>query len=305
MAVTKEVFANVSSCVATSTFGTTNPGSGSTETWTVGTGSTSFPVADHTSVPATLFYVTDPADTTHEIILVTDNNSSGSPGTSWSVTRGVLGTSTVAHASGATYVQTVTHGTLQNFKQAPSAGSSAVTVTNTTTETVLATYLPTSDELVPGATWEAIAFGPWGKANGTGLLLRIALYWGGSGSVGGAFTSTGSTLLARLQSVTNANMTALNTTVVAGASYDMNAQVTWVSSTTAHCQMNMWYTNAANLTTTGSNAQTVNTNDSTGASQAGPLTISGGGPIILTAKWGAISTSDTITAVAPIIYRQV
>lgn len=309
MAITKEVFGNCSSCVAAAgsggTNGTSAPSSGTTESWTVSTGSTSFPVANHTLTPATFFYVRDPADATNEIVMVTDNNSSGSPGTSWSVTRGACSTTPVAHASGATWVQVISPGTLQNFKQSVSAGASAVTVANSTTETVLATYTPTPDELVAGATWEAIAFGPWAKANGTGLVLRMALYWGGSGSVGGAFTSTGSALLARLQSATNANMTALAQTLTAGASYDMNAQITWLSSTTAVCQMNMWYTNAANLTTTGSNAQTVNTNDSNGQSQAGPITISGSGPIILTAKWGTPSASDTITAVAPIIYRQV
>lgn len=299
-----EVFSNAASCVATSTFGTTNPGAGATETWTVGTGSTSFPVANSTSVPATYFYVTDPADTTHEIILVSSNNSSGSPGTSWSVQRGMNG-ATVAHASGATYVQVISPFTLEGFKQTPGSVTSAVTVANTTTETVIATYLPQAADLVPGATWEIVAYGPWGKANGSGLVLTWRIYWGGSGSVGGAFTATGSALLGMMKAGTNA--TALGTTIIAGASYDINAQVTWLSSTTAHCQINWWYNNAANLTTTNVNAQTTNTNSSTGASQVGPVTISGNGPIILTVQWsgtGAPSVSDTVTAVAPFIYRQ-
>jgi len=305
-----EVFANVASCVAAAgsggTNGTSNPAAGTPETWTVSTGSTSFPLASSSATPPTYFYVTDPADTTHEIILVSDNNSSGSPGTSWSVQRGMNG-ATVAHASGATYVQTISPYTLQGFKQTPGSVTSPVTVANTTTETVVAVYQPQIIDLVPGATWEIVAYGPFSRLNGGAApVLTFNIYWGGSGSPGGAFTSTGSSLLGMLQ--TNTNAAIFVTTIAAGASYDLNAQVTWVSSTQAHCQMNWWYNNAANsLKLTNTNAQTTNTIGSgtgAGQSQVGPLTISGNGPIILTAKWGTANASNSVTASAPFIYRQ-
>lgn len=298
-----EVFANVSSCVATSTFGTTNPGSGATETWTVGTGSTSFPVANHLLTPATYFYVTDPADTTHEIIEVTDNNSSGSPGTSWSVTRGALGTSTVAHAALATYVQTVSHGTLQNFKQTPGAATTAVTISNSATETIVAAYTPLSQEIFAGVTWEAVAFGTFATGNSTAHTLQWSLYWGGSGSVGGAYTSTGGAALCKILTGTNSVAMAALTTFASGSSFDVNASVTLLSTTTATANMNLFFNNAANLTTAQATATATNATTG-GASSATAVTISGSGPIFLTAKWGAAQSATTLTATAPLIFRE-
>lgn len=287
-----EVFANVPSCVASGASGTTT-----TDTaWTMGTGSTSFPAASNTSIPATYFYVCDPADTTHEIVKVVNVS-----GTAWTVQRGALGTTAVAHASGATWVQTVTHGTLQNFKQTPGTTSSAVTVNATTTETVLAAYQPLSTDLVAGTAFDVICFGPITTPH-VGATLQFNLYWGGSGTAGGAYTATGGTLLARL--LTGSNAPALPSTVAAGASFDLNGDIVYLSSTQAHANMNAWYTNATSLATTLANASVVNSASTTPyGSQTGPITISGTGPIFLTAKWS--TTTPGLVAVAPIIRRAV
>lgn len=106
-----EVFANTPSCVAAGTSGTTVPASGTSETWTMGAGYTSFPTASPAGSPPTQFHIADPAAIS-EVILVTG----GGGGTAtWTVTRGAEGTTPVAHAAGATFVQTVTAGALGTF----------------------------------------------------------------------------------------------------------------------------------------------------------------------------------------------
>ena len=132
--------------------------------------------------------------------------------------------------------------------------------------------------------------------------LGFNLYWGGSGSVGGAYTATGGHLLASL--VTNANMPVLvGTTMIAGASFDINGEVTWLSSTTAHANMNSWLSAGIALTTAPLVGSCTNTTASGGASSATAITISGGGPIFLTAVWTAGYTAYGLTAVAPMICR--
>jgi hypothetical protein len=252
------------------------------------TGSTSFPVAQQTTFPYNYFYIRDPADTTNEICMVI---LGGSNTTTWSVIRGING-ATVAHASGATWVQVIAPYTLQNFKQAPGAGVSSVTLNTSTTETVIATYTPVTSDIVAGASFEAIAFGTFGKVQGGALpTLQWKLYWGGSGSVGGAFTSTGSTALSTL--LTGTSAPALLTTTTTGLTFDVNGTLTLISTTSATANLNWWYNNAASLATAASNAVTAQT----------ATTISGAGPIILTAKWSASSASNTLTVSAPLIYR--
>ena len=267
----------------------------------MGTGASSFPAASSSSVPATYFYISDPADTTHEIVQVINVS-----GTTWTVVRGAGSTSPVAHATGATWVQEISHLTLQNFKQTPSAVSSAVTVANTATETVLATYTPTSDELVAGATWEVLAFGTYAKANGVPPSLQLAMYWGGSGAVGSAFTSTGSALMCKMLTgaTTAGNVGIINTTLASGSGWDLNGEIVWLSSTTATANMNVWFNNASAINSAPVTFNTVNTSATTPfASNATPVTISGGGPVILTVKWSAAASTSTITATAPLIRR--
>lgn len=273
MAVTKEVFANVASCVATSTYGTTAPAQGTAEVWTMGTGNGSFPAAQTSAVPNTFFYASDPADSTHEVILVTDNSTTNT----WHVTRGALGTTPVAHASGATYVQVASHGTFQNLKQAPSAAVSTVTV-NSTTETTVATYTPTTDELVAGATWEAIAFGTLQRLGGASPgQVTWKLKWG-------------STVVASCVTGTNGPTQAL-TTVTAGNSFDVNGSLTLIDSTHAVANVNYWWQNGTTI-----NNELVSSGSS--------VVVSGSGPITLTCTiGGTLGTSQNFVIPAPLIYR--
>ncbi|MCA1839822.1 MAG: right-handed parallel beta-helix repeat-containing protein [Actinobacteria bacterium] len=86
--------------------GTTAPAAGTTESWTVAS-SSSFPAASNAAIPVTQFYVADPA-LPSESILVTNVS-----GTTWSVTRGVDGTTPVAHTAGFTVKNIVTATWLQ------------------------------------------------------------------------------------------------------------------------------------------------------------------------------------------------
>jgi hypothetical protein len=197
-------------------------------------------------------------------------------------------------------VQDVTHLSLQNFKQTVGAGTSAVTVANTTNEIVLANYAPLASDLEAGTVFEAIAFGPLGKANGA-YTVAFNLYCGGSGSPGSTFVTTGSVLLASIK--TGSNAVALNTTMAAGGSFDVNAEVIYLSSTTATANMNLFWSGIT-ATVAANSATTTNTSASGGTSAATPKTISGGGPIILTAVWtGTASASSTLTATAPLVRR--
>lgn len=91
-------FANNPSTTATSSSGTTGPAALTGETWTV-TSSSAFPAASNATTPPTQFHIADPA-LPAEIIAVTNVS-----GTTWTVTRGVEGTTPAAHATGATYYQ--------------------------------------------------------------------------------------------------------------------------------------------------------------------------------------------------------
>lgn len=298
-----EVFSNVASCVAAAgsggTNGTSNPAAGTTESWTVSTGFTSFPVANFTSWPTTssppgnYFYVSDPADTTHEVILVYNNNSSGSPGTSWSVQRGMNG-ACVAHASGATYVQVITPFTLQNMKQAPGAATSAVTVGNTTTETIVATYTPTPDQLVSGAAFDIYAFGHF--TQGAKPILTWRLCWGNTLANGGTQLSGLSTATTGpAPTITqNAVSWGASTMTASGLSFDINGQVILLSPTSVTSNINWWYSNANNTTSTAANALT---------SPASAVTVSGNGPLLLTVQWSVATAANTLTATAPFICR--
>jgi hypothetical protein len=99
-----EVFANQASTTVASG-GTDAPSAGTSEMWTV-TSSASFPAASSSATPPTEFHVVDAAvATTSEIIAVTNVS-----GTTWTVTRGVEGTTPVAHLADFTIQQIVTAG---------------------------------------------------------------------------------------------------------------------------------------------------------------------------------------------------
>ena len=296
-----EVFGNCSTCVATSTYGTTNPAALTNESWVMGTGYTNFPVAQQTNYPYNYFYIRDPADTSNEMCMVILGGGNTS---SWSVIRGVLGTTPVAHASLATWEQVISEGTLQNFKQAPGAVSAQATITTSTTETVLATYTPVAADLTAGATWSVVAFGPV-TAHGGASRSTVAfnLYWGGSGAVNGAFTLGSGKLIANLLTGTNMPAFAAVTTMIAGSSFDINGEVTWLTTVTAHANLNAWLNVAANLSTAPLVGTCADVTASGGGSGAGPVTIpNSAGPIILTAVWSSGWTVYGLTANS-LIYR--
>lgn len=275
-----ELFTNNASTTVSSG-GTTAPAQGTTETWTVAS-SASFPAASNAANPPTYFYVFDPVAQT-EVIQVTNVS-----GTTWSVTRGASGTTPVAHTTGFTVYTDISAATLQNFKQTPGAATTAVTIANTATETVVATYQPTTDQLVPGASWEAIAFGTMGWGGAARPVQTWRLRWGG----------VAGTQLAILALGTNAPVVTV-TTAATGASFDVNGTVSMIDATHAVANLNWWYNGAA-LTAAASNAVT---SAAASGSAAAPILISGSGPLVLTFQWGTAATYNTITSSAPLIYR--
>jgi hypothetical protein len=262
----------------------TSGGTTTSDTSFVVTGSDSWPAASASVTPNTFFRFVDQANTS-EIMIATAAAGGVPSSQTWTVLRGQEGTTAVTHSSPWTAVQLVSAGTLQNFKQASNAATTAVAVANTTTETILASYTPVGIDIEPGASFEAIAFGPFGKVlGGTLPTLTFNLRWGG----------VSGTSLCSL--VTGTNAPAFLTTVTTGLTFDVNGTVTLIDSTHAHANLNLWYNNATSLSTTASNATISSTT-------SGGVVISGSGPLVLTAKWSAASASNTLTAVAPLIYR--
>lgn len=106
-----ELFANnAATTVATAATAVT---AGTTETWTVAS-ATGFPVASSTASPATQFAVVDPAAQTEVIRVI------NVAGTTWTVIRGVEGTTPVSHAAGYTIAHVVTANAMQRFGASPS-----------------------------------------------------------------------------------------------------------------------------------------------------------------------------------------
>jgi hypothetical protein len=107
-----EVYANNPSGTVSSG-GTTAPGGGTVETWTV-TAAVAFPVC---TLNAQQFHAADPA-LPSEIFTV--NVCPGATGSqTWTVTRGAESTAPVAHAAGFTVVQVVSAGALAAMQYAP------------------------------------------------------------------------------------------------------------------------------------------------------------------------------------------
>ena len=266
-------FANNAHFTAAGSNGTTSPTTGTQETWTAQTWPSGL-VASTTAIPATLFHIADPAQPT-EIITVTDT-------TNKYVIRGAEGTTPVAHATGATYYQIITAGDLLAMKQASGAITSPVTLSNSTTEMVVATYQPITGEINAGTTFELIATGTMGTAQTTSIAtLTWALKWGGTG---------GTTILSM---VTGTNCPALVSAIATGSSFDVNGTVEFIDTTHAIGNLNFWW---QKTTTTYSGV----------ASNGSAITLSGSGPLVLTAKWSLTTTSSVVnvlTAPAPLTYR--
>lgn len=261
-----------------------------------------FPVANAGTTPSTFFRIFDQAHPSGEIMTVTTAPGGTASAQSWTVTRAAESSPSGTHSPNWICQQAVTAATLQEFKQASTAGTTSVTVASSTTETVVATYQPITADLIPGVTFEAVAFGQYNKNLGGALAtLQWNMYWGGSGTVGGAYTQgSGGTICSLL---TGTNAPGLLTTIVtSGQGYDVNGTLVYLSGTTATGNLNWWYNNGNALTVTASNAVTSNT-ASNHNSQATPIAITGNGPIFLTVKWSQNSATNTINAASPAIYR--
>jgi hypothetical protein len=174
-------------------------------------------------------------------------------------------------------MQVVSAGSLNNFKQASNAVTTPMTVSNTTVETVVCTYQPISNDLEPGTVFEIVATGSIQTAATAGTLTWN-LRWGGL---------TGTSVLSM---VTGTKCPALVASIASGSSFDVNGTVTLTSATAAVGNINAWW---QNTTTTYTGV----------ASSATATTISGSGPLVLTAKFSTASTSEALVIPAPLIYR--
>ena len=277
MAIT--LFSNNPSTTVTSG-GTTN-----TDTsWTVAS-SAAFPAASNSAVPATLFHVADPAAPS-ELIAVTNVS-----GTTWTVTRGAEGTTACVHAAGFTVYQVVSAGDLTAMKQATGALTAPVTYSNSITEFLIASYEPVAGEIAAGTTFEMVATGSILIAS-VAPTLTWNLRWGWVSSV------TPGTSILSLVTGTNCSALTTNAMTATGRSFDLNATVTFISTTSAIANINFWFnTNATTGIGTGvrSNATAV----------TGLTAPPAGGPLALTALWGgtAASASNSLVAPGPLIYR--
>jgi len=290
------------------------PAAYTSESWTF-SAVTGWPAATNTTVPTTGFRIANTnASYSSEIMAVIDIS-----GDTCTVLRGIESTTTVAHPGGSTFVALATAGTLQNFKQATTAGVSEVTISNSSTETVIATYTPLGTEVEDGTTFEIIASGTMGILTTAIPTLQWTLYSGGSGSVGGAYTP--GTLLCQMitGNTTTTNMcpplattTATTTSTtdltaywlsshrwVPGTSFDVNGTIEWVSTTSAIGNLNFFWSVA------GLNATTTPTVGMTGCvtSAAAVTGLTSTNGLFLTCKWSAAATSNVVTAPAPLIYR--
>jgi hypothetical protein len=309
------VFANQPTTTV-STGGTSAPAALTSEQWTVAS-STTFPAVSATALPSTYFLVADTAATS-EIIAVTAITS-----TVWGVTRGFEGTTPVTHSGGFTVMQVVSAGTLQNFKQASNAQTSTVTVSNSSTETVVASYTPFPGEVEAGATFEIAASGTFGATTNAIPTLQWTIYSGGSGAPGASFTATGSSVLCQMVTgstttstlcpplgTTTATTTTAATTgppgqfisiarLSAGTSFDVNGTVEWISTTSAIGNLNFFWT------LRGLNATTFPTYGFTGvvSSAAAVTGLTSTNPIIITVKWNTASAANALTAPAPLVFR--
>jgi hypothetical protein len=239
--------------------------------------SASWPAASASAVPPTFFRIVDVANTS-EIMIVTAAPGGSSSGQSWTVTRGAEGTTAIAHASNWVAAQIMSAGTLENFKQATGVTATA-DLSNSTAETVLATFQPQPSDVAAGSMWDIVYYGTYQVVHGGARpTLTFRLRWGGlSGTIlTSMVTGTGAPAF-------------LTTPTTSAQSFDLNANINLLSATSAAAQINFWYQNAASLSTTASNAL---------VSSGTGVTISGNGPLVLTAQWSSASASNALTGVA-------
>lgn len=257
--------------------GTDAPASGTSEQWTVASGA-GFPAASVSSTPATYFAVADTAATS-EIVWVTAATTA-SPWV-WGVTRGAEGTTPVTHATGFTVQNVVSAAGLTNFKQASNAIVTSVTVTDTTSPVTVAVYQPVATDITAGSSFEAVAFGGFTKGGSRSSDYMVwQMYWG-------------DTLL--LQCGQDNGQEWGLTTYAAGSSFDVNGTIILTSTTTACANLNLFWSGSGTASTTDAGQVTT--------SNTAAVSISGNGPIVLTGSWSVAETYNSMTAIAPLIYR--
>jgi hypothetical protein len=239
--------------------------------WTVNP-TVAFPVASTTPVPNTVFRAIDPA-LPSEIILVTVCPG-GTGSQSWTVARAQEGTSGVAHASNWTVVQTVSGGSLGSFVLKEMGASSSVTQVNTTTtETALISWQPpVQDYPAAGVAYQFTVFGTLGTSS-TAPVLTLRARWGG----------TAGTALCSLASATQG--TAMSTSM-SNAGFWANGYVICLSSTSMIAGMS-WLTHKTATVVSGATAS------GDGSAAMAGITVSGNGPLVVTATW-TTSTSNTL-----------
>lgn len=316
-----EVWSNCATCVIGSDgyagSGTSDaPAAGTSESWTMGTGYTSFPTASTSSVPNTFFYIRDPADTGNEIVLVT----AGGGGTdAWTVTRGVNG-STTTHQAGATWEQVIGPYTLENLKQASNAYAGTVTVSDSSTETLITSYTPGySSEIQAGSMFDLEVNGKLGITSNVIPTLQWTLYSGGTAvSPGSAYSSPGTVLCQMITGATTTTVacpplaaTTSSTTVTAGAAssyrlygvaFSLTGLITWISTTEAVASLDF------NWVIPGSGSADTPTVAFIGAAQSNGLItgLTATNPMVLTVKWTTTTTatSNVVTCYGPSLFRE-
>ena len=233
--------------------------------------SAAFPAASSTAVPKTYFKIADPVQPT-EIMTVTNVS-----GTTWTVTRGAEGSSITTHAASWTAYQVITAGDMLSMQQASGAIVTPVTLNASTTETVMNYYQPMNNEIVAGTGYRLLANGTIATAS-TVPTLQWKLYWGATGASGAAVSGgTGLTSI-----ITGTKCPALVASIASGSFFTVEAHVIFLSTTSVLSTINVFWQN------------TTTTYSGVAAAGAG-TTISGTGPISMTAKWSAATSGNALT----------
>lgn len=163
------LYANDATTTATGSSGTTSPGSGTPETWTVAS-SASFPAA---VTGVSQFHVADAASGMQSEIVTVTNVS----GTTWSVTRGAESTVPVAHSAGFTIWQVVSAAdyTALATTTYADADAAAVAYSDAMADGYAAwTFNPNSSAVTTSSANLLLAW-PAGAINVTKLVLPTAL----------------------------------------------------------------------------------------------------------------------------------
>lgn len=157
MSLTLEEWVNPPVAAAVVTAGGTDaPTSGTSESWTLGGGYTSFPTASNSAAQPNTFHIYDPLFP-GELIAVTLTS-----GSAWTVTRGAEGSTPVLHSPPFTVLNAVTAGSLGKLLQGIAGSDGQVTVAYAASGLLVCALAPRAatggDAL--GSSWSAGYTGP-------------------------------------------------------------------------------------------------------------------------------------------------